>query len=269
MRVTVLGCAGGIPTPSNPNTSLLVRTADVTVAIDFGHGAIGALQRHVAPDALDAVLLTHLHADHCADLASLLVQRRYDPAGADRRRVLPLFAPDGAMERIATAYAPTPEARASEDVSDAFEHHPLCDGEAIRIGSLTIVPFAVEHPVEAYGFRVDDGAGVFAFTGDTGPCPALERLAAGADLLLTEATWQHRPDLPAGNHLSGRQAGGMAARAGAREVLLTHIPLWRDGAAILAEARRACPAPVAVAEPGRTYGVASADARLRSAATTA
>jgi hypothetical protein len=88
MRLTVLGCAGGIPTPSNPNTALLLRAADTAVLIDFGLGAMGALQRHLDPEDLDAVVVTHLHADHTADLPALLVQRRYNPVGREERRPL-------------------------------------------------------------------------------------------------------------------------------------------------------------------------------------
>jgi ribonuclease BN (tRNA processing enzyme) len=255
MRLTVLGCAGGIPTPSNPNTALLLRAADTAVLIDFGHGAMGALQRHLDPEDLDAVVVTHLHADHTADLPALLVQRRYNPVGREERRPLPLHAPDGAIERIGTAYAPTAEARASEDASDVFDHRPLRAGESFRIGPLTFHTHEVEHTVEAFGFRVEDGASTFAFSGDSGPCAGVDALAAGADLLMIEATWETRPGLPPHNHMTGTQAGEAAARAGAGRTLLTHNPTWRDADEVFAEAAAVYGGPLEWARAGETYEV--------------
>jgi len=255
MQLTVLGCAGGIPTPSNPNTALLLRAADTAVLIDFGHGAMGALGRHLDPEDLDAVVVSHLHADHTADLPALLVQRRYNPVGKDERQRLPLYAPDGAVERIGTAYAPTAEARAKEDASDVFDHRPLRPGQTFEIGPLAFEVHEVEHTVEAFGFRVSDGASTFAFSGDSGPCAGVDALAAAADLLLIEATWETRPGLPLHNHMTGTQAGEAAAGAGARRTLLTHNPTWRDADEVFGEAAAAYSGPLAWAVAGETYEV--------------
>jgi ribonuclease BN (tRNA processing enzyme) len=112
----------------------------------------------------------------------------------------------------------------------------------------------VDHPTPAFGIRVTDGERTFAYTGDTGPCTALDELARGADVLLSEASWTDAPDRPAGVHLSGKQAGEVASRAGAGRLLLTHIAPWTDRAAVLAEAVEAFGAAVAV-EQGGVYEV--------------
>jgi ribonuclease BN (tRNA processing enzyme) len=83
---------------------------------------------------------------------------------------------------------------------------------------------------------VRHGGRTLAYTGDTGPGAHLDELADGADVLLAEASWTDAPDRPAGVHLSGRQAGALARRAGVEWLLLTHLAPWSDRDAIFAEA---------------------------------
>ena len=79
MRLTVLGCAGSGPGPTSPASSYLITAGDTRLLVDLGNGSFGVLQRHLDPWLLDAVVLSHLHADHCADMTNLVVHRRYHP----------------------------------------------------------------------------------------------------------------------------------------------------------------------------------------------
>jgi ribonuclease BN (tRNA processing enzyme) len=107
--------------------------------------------------------------------------------------------------------------------------------------------------------RLEHGGRTLVYSGDTGACDALVELAAGADVLLCESTWPHvGPNgeiPPAGVHLSGREAGEHAAAAGVGRLLLTHIAVWNDPAAVLAEAKAAFDGPVDLVSPGETYQV--------------
>ena len=102
----------------------------------------------------------------------------------------------------------------------------------MTLGPLTITPYRVEHPVEAYGVRVEARAGprteVLAYTGDTDACEGLLPLAKGADLLLAEASFQEGREDARGVHLTGLRAGQAAAQAGCRRLLLTHVPVWTE-----------------------------------------
>ena len=95
MRLTVLGCSGSGPGPTSPASGYLVRAGDVQLTLDLGNGTFGALQRHLDPWALSAVVFSHLHPDHCSDFASLAVHRRYHPRPAydPAARPLPVLAP--------------------------------------------------------------------------------------------------------------------------------------------------------------------------------
>jgi ribonuclease BN (tRNA processing enzyme) len=203
-------------------------------------------------------VLSHLHADHCADMANLVVHRRYHPVPPAGVEPLPVFGPADTATRLALAYAASPKERGVTDLSDVLAFRKAADGG--RVGDVTMRTTPVAHPVEAYAVRVEHGGASLVYSGDTGPCPALVELADGADVLLCEASWPHVmpgrwTEPPGGLHMSGRQAGEHAAAAGVGRLLLTHIPAWCDPAALLAEAQEAFDGPVEVVAPDATYDV--------------
>jgi ribonuclease BN (tRNA processing enzyme) len=254
--VTVLGCSGSLPGPNSPASSYLVQAGDSAVVLDLGNGTLGALQRHLDPFDLDAVLLSHLHPDHCADISALTVYRRYHPAPPHDRQ-LALHGPSPVAQRLAAAYATSAEELRTTDLSDVYDFRPYPTATALaaRVGPLEVRVARVDHPCEAYALRVGEDGGALVYSGDTGPCDALIELARGADVLLAEASWPDRPDNPRGVHLSGRHAGEAASAAGVGRLLITHVPPWTDAAQVLAEARDAFDGPVELVHAGAQYEV--------------
>lgn len=257
MRMIVLGCSGSGPGPSSPASGYLVEAGDVRLVMDLGNGTFGALQRLLDPWRLDAVAFSHLHPDHCADFAALVVHRRYHPFPPPDVARLAVFAPIEAPDRFAAAYAPSSVERAETDLTDAFSFHPHAD--AVEIGDLTLRTTAVDHPCEAYALRVEHGGRSLVYSGDTGPCDGLVELARGADVLLCEATWPHVTAVwaepPPGVHLSGRQAGEHATAAGVGRLLLTHVPPWFDAEELRAEAQAAFDGDVTVVAADGAYEI--------------
>jgi ribonuclease BN (tRNA processing enzyme) len=262
MELIVLGCSGSGPGPHSPAAGYLVRAGGAALTLDMGNGTFGALQRHLDPFDLDAALFSHLHPDHCADFSALVVSRRYHPRppyDVTARR-LPVHAPAEAPERFAFAYAASAAERAETDLSDSFDFTALADGATAAVAGVAVEARAVDHLVETYALRLEHGGRSIVYSGDTGPSVALVELARGADVLLCEATWPHTGiwgdgGPPPGVHLSGRQAGEHATKAGVGTLLLTHIASWYDREAILAEARAAFDGPVELAEAGASYQV--------------
>jgi ribonuclease BN (tRNA processing enzyme) len=264
MRLTVLGCSGSGPGPASPASGYLVVAGGVSVTLDLGNGTFGTLQRHLDPWDLDAAVLSHLHPDHCSDVSPLVVHRRYHPRPPfdARERKLPLLAPQEAPDRLADLYASSRAERASTDLSDVLAFDVLTDGGVLSVGDVTIGAFRVDHPCEAYALRVEHAGSVLVYSGDTGPSQGLVEAARGADVLLCEATWPHAipgeggwSEPPPGVHLSGRQAGEHAAVAGAKRLLITHVPAWFDGDALLAEAKEVFDGPVELVTPDTSYDV--------------
>lgn len=264
MLLTVLGCSGSGPGPASPASGYLVTAGSTAVTLDLGNGTFGALQRHLDPWTLDAAVLSHLHPDHCADVSPLVVHRRYHPRppfDATQHR-LPVFAPAEGPERLALAYAASAAERAEADLTDVLDFRVLTDGTLAEVGTDGLVLRAglVDHPVEAYGLRLEHDGATLVYSGDTGVCAGLVELARGADVLLCEATWPHVvpgtwDEPPPGVHLSGRQAGEHAAAAGVGRLLLTHVPAWFDGADLLAEAKEVFDGPVELVAPDTSYDV--------------
>jgi ribonuclease BN (tRNA processing enzyme) len=114
-------------------------------------------------------------------------------------------------------------------MTDAFDFVTLAPG-TIEIGPLRVTVDHMNHPVETFGFRLEHDGASLAYSADTGLCDPLVTLARDADVLLCEASFLEGPDLPANLHLTARQAGEYAARAGAGQLVLTHLVTWNDQA---------------------------------------
>ena len=246
MRLTVLGCAGSFPGPESACSAYLVEAQGFRLLIDFGSGSLSALQRYAELDGIDAIVLTHLHADHMLDACSYIVVRRYDPAGP--RPPLPVYAPLGAAERIAAAYS-----NEGDSIDDVYTFFRLEPG-TFPIGPFTVTVDRVNHPVETYGVRVEQGGRVLAYSSDTAPCESLLRLAQGADLFLCEASYLDGVPNPPDLHLTGGEAGEAATKADVGRLLLTHlVSAWGSEASTVEAACAAYAGPVEVVRPGSRY----------------
>ncbi len=248
MRLTVVGCSGSFPGPDGPASCYLVEADGYRLLLDLGNGALGALQRHVGLDDVDAVLISHLHADHCLDLCSLYVARRYHPDGARPR--IPVLAPAGAADRMARAY----DLELDPGMHGEFAFVDWEPGTQ-RLGPFTVTVAPVNHPVEAYGMRLEHEGRVLVYSGDTDDCDGLCGLARDADLFLCEAAFHEGRDLVRDLHLTGRRAAQVAARARVGRLVLTHIPPWNDKLRTLAETEGVYDGPVELAQPGASYTV--------------
>jgi ribonuclease BN (tRNA processing enzyme) len=246
VKLTIVGCSGSVPGPDSAASSYLVEHEGFRILLDLGSGAFGALQRHLDPAEVDAVVLSHLHADHCLDLTAMVVHRRHGvPAPLPR---IPVLGPVGTHDRLAAAYDPA----ARGGLRDVFAVAAVEPGER-ELGPFRLRFERVNHPVETYAIRVGTAGRALAYSGDTGISPGLVAAAAGADLLLCEASvtdgLPHPPDL----HLTGREAGEHAARAGVGRLLVTHVPPWTDAAVVHDEAASAFGGPTSPAAAGATY----------------
>lgn len=260
MKLTVVGCSGSFPGPDAAASSYLVEVTEAPVegeadggrtwriVLDLGSGSLGPLQRLADPFGLDAVVLSHLHPDHFMDMCGLYVARRYDPEHPDIDAIPPLrvHGPVHTAERLLQAYGPDAES----ELPRIYDVHEMADGKSFTVGPVTITPRLVQHPVTAFGLRLEYAGRVIAYSGDTDACPALVDLARGADLLLCEASFEERRNEPRGIHLTGLRAGEAAAQSGAARLMLTHIPVWTDQEIVLDEAREAFAGPIDLARPG-------------------
>jgi ribonuclease BN (tRNA processing enzyme) len=245
MRLTVVGCAGSFPGPESAASCYLLEADGFRLVVDFGNGSLGALQRYAPLFGIDAVCLSHLHADHCVDLYSYSIARTYSPAGP--RPPIPVYGPAGTAERIGLIDG---SGAGGTALMKRFAFETLAPG-TLRIGPFDIRAAHVNHPVETFAFRFTHGGRSLVYTGDTGETEEVPALAAGADVFLSEAAFLDGPDLPPDLHLTARQAAAYANRAGVGQLVLTHLQPWNDRDAARAEAAAAFPGALDVATAGQ------------------
>ncbi len=252
MRLTVIGCSGSYPGPDSPASCYLLEVDHEgrtwRILLDLGSGALGELHNRVDPLTIDAVLITHGHADHCLDLCGYWVMRRYHPSGA--QPLLPVHGPEGIADRMARAY----DLPLDPGMSEVFDF--IGFAKPFTIGPFQVDPRPVVHPVDAWALRITGPEGrTLVYSGDTGPGELIEAAAQDADLFLVEASFEEGAANPPALHLTGKECGEIATRSGVRRMLLTHVPPWHDRSVVLAEAMAVWDGDVALALPGASYQI--------------
>lgn len=260
MKLTIVGCAGGMPRPGSPSSGYLVETRTASVLLDCGPGVSGALPAYSDLGRLDAVVISHMHLDHCHDLLPLgksLVPLLDRNSG---RRVA-LFVPPGAAATLRRHAALYPIGlggshdgrldRVFDDVFDVVECRP---GTSISVADTQIDLVTMQHRAPSCGVRVTEGAAVLSYTGDTGMDDALIGLARDAALLLCDATLAE-PETDGHGHLCAAQAGTVAKTAEVERLVLTHIVRdddeWRSQLKV--DAASIFDGAIDIAQPGNVF----------------
>ena len=253
MKLTIVGCAGSFPSPQSAASCYLVEAPfegrTFRLLLDLGNGALGTLQRYVTLDWVDAVALSHLHADHCLDMCGFYVVRKYNPSGA--LGAIPVYGPSGTADRLARGY----DLPIEPGMTAEFDFNDWRDQQPRQIGPFTVTAARVDHPIEAYALRVAHAGRTLVYSGDTGPTQALVDIARGADVFLCEASFVEAEDNPPNLHLTGAQAGDHATRAGVDRLLLTHIPGWTDRTEVASDVKTTFDGTFELVEAGATYDV--------------
>ncbi len=253
MELTILGKSPAMPDKNGANSGYLIRHGGFTLLLDCGSGVFSKLRALADPEEVDAVLITHVHADHTTDLIPFAhaLSYFYEPGG--RRPAL--WGPPASASAFATLGGVF---GAEQLISSAFSLAEYDPGASLEIGPLAVRFTPVPHYVPAWAcdLLADDGRR-FTFGADCGPNDSIIELSSGTDLLMLESTegpYHHEPD-QAGQtgkrgHISAHEAGEIAEQAGATRLLLTHYSDELDGQELLDAAGVAFSGPVALAHEG-------------------
>lgn len=262
MNVTVLGKSPSWQDAGGACSGYLVQEDDVNLLLDCGNGVFGKLRSHLDYVDVDAVVLSHLHADHFLDLVPFSYALTYAPRqqpvpvdrwpGTDDPARPALHAPPGAgdvFRRVVGAWGN------DTLIDDAFDLREYIAADRLEVGPLRIAFAEVDHFVQTFAVEIASTVtgGRFVFGADTGPSDKLVDFATGADILMIEATLPRPERAGPRGHLTSAEAGEHAARAGVEALVLTHISDELDEAAAQQDAAEAFGGPVQVAREGAVY----------------
>ena len=238
MKLHVLGSSGPFPESGGATSGYLLEAGNTLLQLDLGSGVLARLTSLTPPEDLSALLLSHWHFDHTADLTVLLYRLE-------------------AMGKKLKVYAPADESSAIRRIISAapcFELTDVAPGDTFAVGSCMVRVGEARHPVPAVGFRLESEGRFFGYTGDTNTLPSLAGFFRGCSLLLADALFPAENWAETKPHLSAALAADLAVQAGAEHLVLTHLNPVFSPRLLLREAQAVHP-KVTLASPGAVIEV--------------
>jgi ribonuclease BN (tRNA processing enzyme) len=249
LTLTVLGTAAPFPLSDNPCSGYLLRCGETTLWIDAGTGTLAQLQRHVRLSDLSCLWISHVHADHFADVPALYYA--YAFGDVSRETTLPVIGPSGWAQRV-SAFVTNDTPHDMGTVFHVFEHDV---DELATVGAMHLRGQLVQHNAPSYALRVECAGRSFVYSGDTALCSALTELSRDVDLLLCEVGCDDPLDARRHVHCTPEDAATMATEAGVGHLMLTHLASGLAGEDAIRRAARLYGGPITLARSGETINV--------------
>jgi ribonuclease BN (tRNA processing enzyme) len=231
-----------------------VRSREAAVLFDLGSGAFSNLREAIDYPQLDAVVISHMHADHFLDLIPLRYALKYGPLLRESR--IALFLPPGGSDvlyKLCSAFDSEGTPDFLGEVYDIREYDPR---EPLEINDLRLRFAKVMHYIDSYAFRVETGTSNMTYSSDTAPCENVVKLARNTELFLCECTLGlGEADLPPRGHSTAAEAGAMAEQAEAARLMLTHYGSDYAQGELEVEAGTRFGGPCAVADDGMELSI--------------
>lgn len=244
LELSVLGCWGGYPKAGEASSGYLLKYDNYYLLLDCGSAVLSKLQMMIPPEKLDAIVLSHYHPDHIADIGvtqhALYVAKfihQYDGC-------LPVYGHgQNEAEFDKLSY------------KDVMKGIPYESDQLLHIGPFSIVFFKTKHPVPCYGMRIEAGGKTLVYTGDTAFFEELAEFSKDADVLLAESNFYKGMDGTAAGHMTSEEAGRVANMAKVGKLILTHLPHYGNLNQLKTEAGEQYRGDILIAQEGLTVSL--------------
>jgi ribonuclease BN (tRNA processing enzyme) len=252
VKITVLGKSPAWQDAGGACSGYLVEAGDRCMLLDCGNGVFAKLRDAHDFATVDAVVLSHLHADHFIDLVPYAYALNYSHHARALGSRPVLHAPPGGRETFRRITGAWDAEGLIEQAFDVREYDPAAE---LDLGALRVRFHEVPHFVRTHAVRVLADGASFTYGADCAPNDAIVAFARDTDLLLLEATLEQPEEIGCRGHLTPAEAGEHGRRAGAGRLVLTHFSADHDATWARTEAERAFGAPVELAREGAVYTV--------------
>ncbi len=241
MKCTIIGYWGGYPAAGGATSAYLLEENNFKLLIDAGSGALSKLQHYTEASELDAVILSHYHHDHVADIGVLQYARLVSSYITGQKNILPIYG------------------HTANDSSFAALTHHFTKGvaydpeEMLEVGPFQITFIETKHPVPCYGMRITNGEHVIVYTADTAYQKNWADFAKGADLLITDCNFYADQDGAAAGHMTSKEGAMIAEEANVKQLILSHLPQYGELDQLVREAKQWYSGPVRLAAEGLVW----------------
>ena len=241
MKITTIGWWGAYPSANEATSGYLLESDGTSVLIDCGSGVLAQLQNYLKLQHLDAVVLSHYHSDHAADIGCLQYATRVLMDLGVRKQPLIIYghAEDKSFKNL--------------DYLQYSSGYAFDNQSNLQLGPFKFNFCRNIHPDPCFSMRIENNNHVFVYISDTGYTSDLINIAHSADLLLCESSLYDEYHGRIAGHLTAGEAGRIAAAAGVQHLVLTHLPHFGNHSLLVDQARNKFKGTVELATTGKSW----------------
>lgn len=241
MKLTTIGFWGGYPRVNEASSGYILEHDKFHLLIDCGSAVLSKLQNYVQPEDLDAVILSHFHADHIADVGALQHARLIQGfLGKEMKKPLPIYAHQANSSEFSKL--------SYKDITEGVSYDP---GAVLNVGPFKVQFLLTKHPVTCYAMRFEVDGKTLVYTADSSFIEEFIAFSKGADVLLCECNFYGNQDGSSAGHMNSFDAGTLATKADVKQLILTHLPHYGELTHLVEEAKQKYSGPVSLAYTGQ------------------
>lgn len=244
MKLTIIGHWGGYPKANEASTGYLLQHEGFNLLIDCGSAVLSKLQNIIEPEKLDAVIISHYHPDHIADIGVLQHARLIQGFLGKKPPCLPIYGHTlDKQEFTKLTY---------KEITKGIAYNPQ---NTLSLGPFTIQFLRTVHPAPCFAMRIEADGKTIVYTGDTSYKDEFISFSMGADILLSECNFYADQDGKNAGHMNSSDVGKLGQAAKVKQVILTHLPHYGELSRLIDEAREYYSGPVTLAASEQIFEI--------------